>query len=68
VLQEHSVRQEVTELGVGPSVHDAVNDSVQIGARVDVVRDARGDDRQDIAGALAAFVEPCKEPIATTQH
>jgi hypothetical protein len=44
VLHEHSVGQQVTELGLGPSVHDAVNHAVQIGARVDVVRDAGGDD------------------------
>jgi hypothetical protein len=36
VLHEHSVRQQVTELCLGPSVHDAVNDLVQVGARVDV--------------------------------
>lgn len=64
---KHSVRQKVTKLGLGPSVHDAMNDEMQVGAWVDVVRDARGDDRQDMAGALAALVEPGKEPIATAQ-
>ena len=49
-------------------MHDAVNDAMQIGSRVDVVRDARGDDGQDIAGTLCAFVEPCEEPIATTEN
>jgi hypothetical protein len=58
VRGEHSVGQQVTKLRLGPSVDDAVNDAVQISARVDVVRDARGDDRQDIARAAAAFVEP----------
>jgi hypothetical protein len=66
VLREHSVGQQVTELSLWPSVHNAVNDAVQVGARVDVVRDARGDNRQDIARALAAFVEPREKPIATT--
>jgi hypothetical protein len=63
VLGEHTIRQKVTELGLGPPVHDAVDDAVQVGARVDVVRDARGDNRQDIACALAAFVDPGEEPM-----
>ena len=42
VRGEHSVGQQVTKLGLGPSVDDAVNDAVQVSARVDVVRDARG--------------------------
>jgi hypothetical protein len=52
----------------GPSVHDAMNDEMQVGARVDVVRDARRDDGQDIAGALSPFIEPSEEPIATIQN
>jgi hypothetical protein len=42
---EHAVRQKLAQLGVGPSMHDSVNDLVQVGARVDVMRDARRDDR-----------------------
>jgi hypothetical protein len=45
-----------------------VNDAMQIGARVDVVCDARGDYGQDIAGALYALVEPREEPIATAEN
>jgi hypothetical protein len=58
VFGKHAIRQKVTKLGLWPAVHDAVNDPVQIGARVDVVSDAGGDDRQDIACTLPAFVEP----------
>jgi hypothetical protein len=68
MLREHSVWQQVTQLRLRPSVHNAVNDQVQVGARVDVVRDACGDDREDIARALGAFVEPREEPIATTEN
>lgn len=64
---KHSVRKEVAKLGVRPSVHDALNNAMQVGAPVDVVRDAGGHDGQDIARALAALVKPCEEPIATTQ-
>ena len=67
MCREHSIRQKVTKLGLGPSVHDAMDDAVQVVTRVDVVRDARGDDRQDIAGPLAALVEPREEPIPTSQ-
>jgi hypothetical protein len=38
---EHSVYQQVTQLGLGPTVHNAVNDAVQVSARVDVVRARR---------------------------
>lgn len=57
---EHAVRQEAAELSLRPSVHDGVNDLVQVRARIDVVRDAGCDDREDVAGALAAVVEPCE--------
>jgi hypothetical protein len=43
---EHSFGQELAELGAGPSMDDVVNDLVQAPARVDVVRDAGGDDGQ----------------------
>jgi hypothetical protein len=61
---EHSVGQQVTQLGLGPSVHNAVNDTVQVRAWADVVRDARGDDGQDISAPFAAFVEPREQPVA----
>jgi hypothetical protein len=58
VSDEQAVREELSEVGLRPSVHDGVNDLVQVGARVDVVGDAGGDDREDVRGALGAFVEP----------
>jgi hypothetical protein len=65
--REHSVWEQVTNLCLGPSVHNAMNDAVKIGARVDVVRDARGNDRKDIAGACTALIEPGEKPIATSE-
>jgi len=41
---------------------------MQVGARVDVVRNAGGDDREDMSGALPAFIEPRKEPILTAME
>lgn len=40
---------------------------MQISARVDVVRNAGGDDSKDCGGALAAPVEPGKEPVLSAQ-
>jgi len=65
--REHSVRQEVTQPSVRPAVHDAARDEVQIGARVDVVRDAGADDGQNIGRAGAAEIEPGEKPIASSE-
>ncbi len=53
---EHAIGQEFPELRLQPPVHNAVNDPVQVRARVDVVGDARRDDREDVARTCAAFV------------
>jgi hypothetical protein len=53
---EHAVGQEVSELCLRPTVNNAVNDAMEIRPRVDVVRDTGRDDREDVAGAHAAFV------------
>jgi hypothetical protein len=58
-----AIGQQVAELRVGPSLEDELHDEVQIGARLDVVRDARGDDREDVRRALAADVAPREEPV-----
>ena len=64
---EHAIGQEVAKSRPRPSVHNAVDDGMQVGAGADVVRDAGGDDRQDVTRALAAIVEPGKEPIFSAQ-
>lgn len=46
---KHAVGQEVSELCLRPPMNNAVNDAMEICARVDVVRDARRDDREDVA-------------------
>jgi hypothetical protein len=43
-------------------MHDELGHEMQVGARVDVVRDACGDDPAD-ARALAALIEPGEGPI-----
>ena len=60
---EHAVGQEVSDLGLRPPMNNAVNDAMEIRAWVDIVRDARRDDREDVARARAAFVEPGEQPI-----
>ena len=65
--EEHAIGQQLAEPCLRPSVHDAPNDEMKISARVDVVRNTRGNDGQDMAGALAALVEPREEPILATE-
>src|ERR1019366_6579386 len=65
---EHAVREKFAELRLRPPMHDAVNDAMEIRSRVDVVRDARRDDRQDVAGARTAFIEPCEEPVLASEN
>src|SRR4029077_7485226 len=47
---------------------DAMNNLVQVCARVDVVRDARGDDRENVGRAFSAAVEPGEEPVLATEN
>ena len=68
VRDENAIRQEVAEPGLRPSVDDELRDEMEIGAWVDVVGDARRDDREDARGALAAEIEPREEPVFTTDH
>ena len=63
MLLDDSIGEQVSELGLGPSVDDEPGDEVEIGSRVDVVCDAGSDDGQDVGGALAAEVLPGKEPV-----
>jgi hypothetical protein len=64
---KQAVGQKLTELGLRPPVHNAVNDLVEVRPRVDVVRDACRDDREDVAAPFAALVEPGEEPILATE-
>ena len=40
---------------------------MEVGARIDVVRDARRDDRKDVRGPLAANVEPSEQPVSSAE-
>jgi hypothetical protein len=51
-----------------PALHDEFGDEVQVGARVDVVRDARGDDTQYRRGALSALVHPGEKPVLPAEN
>ena len=48
-------------------MHDELGHEVQVGARIEIVRDAGGDDAEDGRGALAADVAPGEEPIFATE-
>jgi len=60
VRDEYSIREQVPQLRVGPALDDEPSDEMKVGAWVDVVGDAGGDDGEDGRGALAADVEPCE--------
>ena len=66
--REHAVGEQIAKLRLGPTADDEPGDEMQVGARVDVVRNAGGDDREDMSGALPAFIEPRKEPILTAME
>ncbi len=59
--REHAIGQEVAEIFLREAVHDELGHEVQIGARIDIVRDAGGDDAEDGRGALAADIAPREE-------
>jgi hypothetical protein len=67
VSDEHAVGQQIAQLGPGPAPHDELRDEMEVGAGVDVVRDAGADDRQYGGGTLAAEIEPGEEPVASSQ-
>jgi len=55
---DDAIGQKVAQLRLRPAVDDELGDQVKIGARIDVVRDASGDDAQDGSGAFATEIEP----------
>ena len=57
------IGQELAELPLRPAADDEARDQMEVCARVDVVRDAGRDDRQDRGGALATDVEPGEQPV-----
>src|SRR3970040_999773 len=67
VFAADAIEQQGAESRVRPSFEDELHDEVQIGAWLDVVRDARRDDREDVRGALAADISPREEPILSSE-
>jgi hypothetical protein len=58
VSQRETVRQEVAQLGLGPSAEDELGRRVEVRAGVAAVGDAGGDDGQDGGRALAPEILP----------
>jgi hypothetical protein len=67
VSDQDPIREQLAELGLRPALDDEPGDEMQIRTRVDVVRDAGRDDREDGRGALAADVEPGEEPVSSAE-
>jgi hypothetical protein len=68
VSGEHAIWEEFAELALRPALQDEFGDEVQVGARINVVRDARGDDTQDRRGAFSTFVHPSEEPVFPAEN
>jgi hypothetical protein len=51
------VLSEIADLIVRPSVNDALCHEMQVCARIDVMRDAGGDDAEDGRGTLATMIQ-----------
>lgn len=66
--REHAIGEQVAELVLRPSVHDAMNDLVQVCAWIDVVGDARRDNRKNVRSALSAVIEPCEKLIFSSMR
>ena len=60
---ENSIGQELAKIPLRPAIYDELGHEVQVGAWIDIVSDAGGDDAEDGCGTLAADVEPGEEPI-----
>ena len=55
---EHLIGEQIAQLRLRPALHDELRNEVQVGAWGHVVRNTRGDDRQNGSRALATFIEP----------
>jgi hypothetical protein len=65
---EHAIGQQLAELFLRPTVYDELGHEMQVGARIDVVRDASCDDAEDRPGALAAAIEPGEKPVFSSEN
>lgn len=59
--------KQIAEPFLRKSVHDELGEEMQVGAWIEIVRDAGGDDAEDGCGAFAADVEPGEEPIFSAE-
>ncbi len=66
--REDAIGEELVEAGVSPTVDDELGDGVEVGARIDVVRDARRDDGEDARGTHRALVAPGEEPVFSAEN
>jgi hypothetical protein len=67
VREQDLVGEQVAKPAVRPALDEEARDQVQIGARVDVVRDAGRDHGEDIGGAFAIDVKPGEERVLAAQ-
>ena len=57
---ENSIGQELAKIPLRPAIYDELSHEVQVGARIDIVSDAGGDDAEDGCGASAARPHPAR--------
>ena len=63
-----AVGEQLAEAGVGKTVDNELGHDMQVGARVDAMRDARADDREDRGGAFAPEIACGKKPVLPSQN
>jgi hypothetical protein len=65
---QHSIREQLADACMWPATDDQFGDEVKVGARIDLVSDARSDDRQNGRSAFTASIEPREQPIFPADH
>jgi hypothetical protein len=64
MLREDPIGEESAQPALGPTGDDELGDDVEVGSRIDVVRDARPDDREDGGGRIG-IAKPITRPSGT---
>src|SRR5258708_39209697 len=65
---EDSIREEFAKLGLGPAIDDEIGEQVEVGPRIDLMRDAACNNGEDGCGALATHGVVGKEPVAPSKN
>lgn len=65
--ESDAIGEQVAEIFLRSTMDDELGDEVQVGSRIEVVRDTGSDDREDRGSALATRIEPGEEPVFSSE-